>query len=329
MTDTKIMQLDFPYESILRRIKHRYENSMFFGWKANAEASYDQGHWHKPILSSSKSFLFDHNKLPFMQEHPEVKYVWDAIQKNIGPQGLYEVYVNGYTFGTDGYAHRDAYSGNNFEPVKTIIVYLNDQWNKDYAGETVLFDEQGEITQSVLPKFGRCFMFPSNLFHAARPVSRIFPGLRSVLVFKTMDAEKSSKAVDFLVEKTKGYEHSGRTFLNHLFGTMALLEKHNLPKEVCQAGLFHSIYGTEYYKFIDPSITREVVQGLIPKYSEELAYEFCYTPNRTQSFLKNEKGYSKEMRQHLLHMEAANLSDQNQTGRFSEQIKQIVDALRE
>lgn len=84
----------------------------------------------------------------------------------------------------------------------------------------------------------------------------------------------------FLTELgAKEVEHSGRTLYDHLKGTHDILQQWKSPAEVCLAGLFHSIYGTEYFKHASlPLDRRHVLQELIGAKAEELAYQFCTTP---------------------------------------------------
>ncbi len=76
---------------------------------------------------------------------------------------------------------------------------------------------------------------------------------------------------------TGGQHHQGkRTLLEHLCGTYKLLhEWHNTPS-VCVAGLFHSIYGTEYYTTRSADLSqRAMIRDHIGRDAEELAYLFC------------------------------------------------------
>ena len=55
--------------------------------------------------------------------------------------------------------------------------------------------------------------------------------------------------VQMLVDEGAGENpHSGGTLLSHLLGTRDLLAEWRNPKQLRDAGLFHSIYGTEAYK---------------------------------------------------------------------------------
>src|SRR5580700_8343652 len=81
----------------------------------------------------------------------------------------------------------------------------------------------------------------------------------------------------FLLERgAANVGHSGGSLYDHLMATSAILEGWNAPDRVCKAGLFHSIYGTEYFK--DPVFAfseRERLTTLIGEDAERIAYLFC------------------------------------------------------
>ena len=54
----------------------------------------------------------------------------------------------------------------------------------EWAGETVLYDGQGEIARAVLPAGNRAIFFDSRIGHAGRAPSRFFGGLRVTVAFK-------------------------------------------------------------------------------------------------------------------------------------------------
>lgn len=87
------------------------------------------------------------------------------------------------------------------------------------------------------------------------------------------------KYLDLLHELTADESpHSGRTLLEHLTGTYELLEQWGNPKDVCIAGLFHSIYGTQYYTVQSTSLSdRKRIVDVIGARPEELAFLFCTT----------------------------------------------------
>ena len=87
----------------------------------------------------------------------------------------------------------------------------------------------------------------------------------------------SESATEFLQGLgAEGVPHSHRTFLDHLTGTAAILERWGASEQVCRAGLFHSIYGTEVFRSaMLPFEERARVVAVIGAEAEKLAYVFC------------------------------------------------------
>jgi hypothetical protein len=89
--------------------------------------------------------------------------------------------------------------------------------------------------------------------------------------------EQLEKRVRFLREAhTEAMPHSDRGLRDHLLGTRQLLVEWGARPSVCDAGLFHSVYGTEHYepKAI-PLSMRTDVRRLIGDEAESLAWLFC------------------------------------------------------
>jgi hypothetical protein len=119
--------------------------------------------------------------------------------------------------------------------------------------------------------------------------------------------------------------HSGRDFLTHLAGTHDLLQSWGSPPDVCNAGLFHSIYGTWHFKHrAFPIERRDVIRDLIGEKGEFLAYCFCVI-ERPKVLLANARaseaslydhcrecwfGVTDEVLENLREIEAANLIEQ-------------------
>jgi hypothetical protein len=67
--------------------------------------------------------------------------------------------------------------------------------------------------------------------------------------------------------------HSGKSFLAHLIGVCKLMESVGCDAELCRAGIFHSIYGTELFQgFKLPLDRRAEVRDLIGARAERLGY---------------------------------------------------------
>ena len=77
-------------------------------------------------------------------------------------------------------------------------------------------------------------------------------------------------------------EHSGRTYLAHAIGVHNDMKRWGCDEDLCKAGVFHSIYGTELFqRFTLPLERRHEVQELIGERAERFAYLNC-AMNREQ-----------------------------------------------
>ncbi len=91
-----------------------------------------------------------------------------------------------------------------------------------------------------------------------------------------MDANYK-KMTEFLVGMgTEKVPHTNKTYLAHVVAVYRLMEAQGLSGELCRAGMFHSIYGTELFQdFKLPLERRGEIQELIGKRAEWLAYLNC------------------------------------------------------
>lgn len=75
---------------------------------------------------------------------------------------------------------------------------------------------------------------------------------------------------------TEGMPHTNRGLLDHLLGVRRLLVEWEARPALCDAGLFHSIYGTQHYELeAVPLGMRDEVRQLIGDEAESLAWLFC------------------------------------------------------
>ena len=134
-----------------------------------------------------------------------------------------------------------------------------------------------------------------------------------------------SKEIEYL--KSIGCDklpHSNRTLLEHLIGTTQLLKNLGRSEIEQKAGLFHSIYGTEYYRDSEKlKIKREEIINLIGKECENLVHVFCNLNNRTRTILKAD--FDEPLRIRLLWLEYANIKEQNSNNPFLSKFEQILN----
>lgn len=266
-------------DRIVNGLWDKYRQFPFiYYWKSDRNLPFN--HWNHSIIQAGTKYNVEDIQNQFEEKQKEYQFeynVWQQI-KNKNPESiLLRVYVNAYTHGTDTAPHTDS----NRENEQTHILYLNKEWKPLWCGETVIFDKtQSDIEKSYLPKFNRLITFPSNRLHAARPIHKSCNELRIVLVLKTSTENKYTKYM-----KSVGAHkipHSGRTLLEHLWGTYTILKREGHSEYICLAGLFHSIYGTN--KFTHKSETnRDVIKNLIGEDAERLVWLFS-DPDRVNKW---------------------------------------------
>ncbi len=254
-----------------------------YGWHSNKNVVFS--HWNTNFSRTGQN---SRNRLDIRAELPStVIKIWESFQPKVLPENpvLVRAYCNAYTYGCDGYIHSDSDVTEDI----TAIMYLNKQWNPNWAGETAFFDDSGEIVRSVIPKYGRLVTFPSRMRHVGRAVSRICPQLRTVLVFKARPEGEVVPIVEVAPDKQRELlrktlsniganqiQHSGRTLLDHLVGTYDLLKKWGCKPQVCLAGGLHSIYGTNAFKKVTVGAQhRPAVSKRFGEAAEKLAWLFC------------------------------------------------------
>ncbi|GIW79318.1 MAG: hypothetical protein KatS3mg105_1125 [Gemmatales bacterium] len=70
--------------------------------------------------------------------------------------------------------------------------------------------------------------------------------------------------------------HTKKTYLAHVIGVYRDLEARGFDRDVCLAGMFHSIYGTEMFqRFKLPLDRRQEIRDLIGERAERIAYYNC------------------------------------------------------
>jgi hypothetical protein len=201
---------------------------------------------------------------------------WDLIRnKHTGP-ALVRCYANGYQYGTDGYFHTDSVRADE----QTVIIYICDKWEPDWAGETHWYSQAGQ-QNSAIPWPNRALILPSNLMHCARAVSRKCTSLRLTLMYKVRNkrSDNFEKLSEFLVKRgALSHKHKDGSLHDHLVRVYQLLEDKKLPESICFGGGLHSIYGTNIYEgqMFDPSNpqSRATVADTFGKEAEALAYLF-------------------------------------------------------
>jgi len=94
-------------------------------------------------------------------------------------------YASANPYGTVHESHVDYNEDFSSKGGITVMYYLNNFWNFNFAGETVFYNKNNQdILKSIIPKPGRITVFDGTIEHCAREVRRDLNDLRMVLTFK-------------------------------------------------------------------------------------------------------------------------------------------------
>jgi hypothetical protein len=257
-----------------------------------------------------------------------------------------QAYINLGTCSDRYFYHIDSTHGKD----KTMLYYVNLDWRQEWEGETHFSNESlTDIVHSSAFIPGRTVLFDATLPHKTSQPSYGAEVFRYCLVIKLADAgsqtysqaveisdfqfkefattEYENKAIEFIRSITENISHSQSTFYLHCLNTYRLLRSQGRSQDVCLAGLYHSVYGTEFYN-PQINITRELVQSYIGNSAEHLVKLFCDANPRQDIVLNNVLNYDQATHQNLLYIEYANLIDQYlRTGQYFDTIKLIRNKL--
>jgi hypothetical protein len=95
---------------------------------------------------------------------------------------IFNSYVNLGIRGDQHEAHSDYYWK---DGGKTLLLYANKEWNRNWGGETVFFNDNGVEIEYVTPYIpGRIVIFDSDIPHMAKEQSSLGPSYRFTLAIK-------------------------------------------------------------------------------------------------------------------------------------------------
>jgi len=118
-----------------------------------------------------------------------------------------------------------------------------------------------------------------------------------------------SRKIKYLTEMGCGeVHHSGGTLIEHLAGVHDILVQNKAPSYVCDAGLFHSIYGTVSFEH-KTTEDRNQIRELIGSAAENLVYEFSIL-ERPRTYFIGELSDG-QLRQDLTLLNGANEMEMN------------------
>jgi Rps23 Pro-64 3,4-dihydroxylase Tpa1-like proline 4-hydroxylase len=118
------------------------------------------------------------------------------------------------------------------------------------------------------------------------------------------------ECIEFLIKNCLGVEHGRDYYISHCLGVYTFLKQLSSPTEICLAGLFHSVYGNEFFN-PELNLDRNIIKEYIGEQSEDLVHTFCTIENRDIAILKNTNNFDERKRKDLIFINYANLIDQS------------------
>lgn len=158
------------FEKLLKKIEYYNTNPEYPGWKFagwSSRGTVDKTFWridlHHDIFF--QEFLFGKVK----------KCIKDICGEQVE---LDIVYLNGATFGQQGYFHRDISEDDG----RTFLIYANSIWNEEWGGATVF--KNGEEVIASFPSPMKAVYFHGNIEHFSQSLSKDFLDLRVTVAYK-------------------------------------------------------------------------------------------------------------------------------------------------
>ena len=119
--------------------------------------------------------------------------------------------------------------------------------------------------------------------------------------------------VEKFIELVKQSPIATEKFINHCIEIYEILKNDNESEEVCNAGLYHSIYGTSYFDVTVQTIEndRDLIKSEIGGYAEKLVYEMCSLKNREIDIIRGNFNWDTQTLFDIVKISRANLISLN------------------
>tara|TARA_B100001996_G_C18509504_1_gene534752 strand:- start:133 stop:570 length:438 start_codon:yes stop_codon:yes gene_type:complete len=116
--------------------------------------------------------------------------------------------------------------------------------------------------------------------------------------------------------------HRESDLLNHSKNVSDMLRDYGRPVDEQVAGLFHSVYGTEFQQY-KITIPRDTIRDLIGEYSESIVNLFCTLDDRVHTILYG-KGIKDPIKTTLRWLEYCNIKEQDPTAKILKEFEIVL-----
>ncbi|HEX8172862.1 MAG TPA: 2OG-Fe(II) oxygenase [Thermoanaerobaculia bacterium] len=133
------------------------------------DAASEQRSWVVPLDAASAP------------SQPYFEPMMSVVRTHFGGDYLVQrTYCNVVSFGEQLLPHRDSPRDGDV----TALLYLATEWPRQWEGETLFYDRDGEAAVAVSPRPGRMVAFDASIEHRGTPPSRLCPRTRLTLALK-------------------------------------------------------------------------------------------------------------------------------------------------
>jgi SM-20-related protein len=98
-------------------------------------------------------------------------------------------YVNSSVYGDTYYAHRDCSAHRSHV---TVLYYVNLEWQTDWGGETIFYDDDNEAQLVVAPKAGRMVISRGAILHRGTVPTRACHEERFTIAYKLLSGDPAN-----------------------------------------------------------------------------------------------------------------------------------------
>lgn len=117
-----------------------------------------------------------------MQALPLYQKLLNAVEQSVGKAYVaYRGYCNHSAYGDMLFTHTDCLPESN---EMTALVYVCPEWDIEWGGETLFFNNNDDCAYACTPKPGRVVLFHGAIKHVGRPPNRMCYKPRYTLAFK-------------------------------------------------------------------------------------------------------------------------------------------------
>lgn len=116
----------------------------------------------------------------FEFDHPLIIKMIKAYSEHLTNSELQRTYCNKILNTDTPQSHRDS----KYEVDMTVLYYVNPNYDFEWGGETIFYNDECDAIQCVTPKTGRVVIFPGNVLHSARPFAMYVTEPRYTIAFK-------------------------------------------------------------------------------------------------------------------------------------------------